>query len=108
MMPLQLGQDRQHLRVLCLGAHSDDIEIGCAGTLLRWLAEYKRVDLTWVVFSAPGERAEEARQSAHALAYGAHQLDLEIGDFADTQLPADFVRAKSFLQAVQSRLVAIT
>ena len=103
MMPLQLGSNRQHLRVLCLGAHSDDIEIGCAGTLLRWLAEYQQVDLTWVVFSAPGARAAEARRSARALARRAHTLDVVVGDFADTQLPADFVRAKSFVQAVQTR-----
>lgn len=103
MMPLQLGNNRQHLRVLCLGAHSDDIEIGCAGTLLRWMTEYARVDLTWVVFSAPGERAAEARRSARALTRRAHQLEVVIGDFADTQLPGDFVRAKTFLQQVQAR-----
>ena len=52
---------------LFLGAHCDDIEIGCAGTLLRWLSEHERVAVTWVVFSAAGERAAEARGSARAL-----------------------------------------
>ena len=50
--------------VLCLGAHADDIEIGCGGTLLRLLAAMPEVQVTWVVFSTPGEREQEARASA--------------------------------------------
>ena len=52
------------LRILCLGAHCDDIEIGCGGTLLQLLAARPRVEVTWVVFSSPGVREQEARASA--------------------------------------------
>src|SRR6202040_3918230 len=51
-------------RILCLGAHSDDIEIGAGGTLLKLAAEIPDLEIQWVVFSAPGLRAEEARRSA--------------------------------------------
>lgn len=52
------------MRVLCLGAHSDDIEIGAGATLLKWGASPEGLDLSWVVFSAVGVRAEEAREGA--------------------------------------------
>jgi len=52
------------LQVLCLGCHSDDIEIGCGGTILRFAEQYPECDLHWVVFSALGEREAEARRGA--------------------------------------------
>lgn len=96
MLPLNLGPDRERLRILCLGAHSDDIEIGCAGTLLRWLEEYRRVEVTWVVLSAVDVRGIEARRSAQALLERAAESNIVLGDFEDGYLPADFRRAKAF------------
>ncbi|MGB8768994.1 MAG: hypothetical protein WCC92_05230, partial [Candidatus Korobacteraceae bacterium] len=52
------------LNVLCLGAHSDDIEIGCGGTILRLAEEYPGAVFHWVVFSAIGVREAEARRAA--------------------------------------------
>ena len=107
MTPLRLEPaDGRTLRVLCLGAHSDDIEIGCGGTLLRWLAEYTRVEVTWVVFCAPGARATEARHSARALTRRAASLDLVLGEWRDTQFPADFAGAKAFTLGVRQRAPA--
>jgi len=97
MLPLQLGLDRKRLRILCLGAHSDDIEIGCAATLLRWLQAYRRVEVTWVVLSAADTRGKEARRSAQALLRRASRLNIVLGDFRDAYLPADFARAKAFV-----------
>ena len=62
MLSLQLGASR--LRVLAIGSHADDIEIGCGGTLLRLADELEALELHWVVLSAEGERADEARASA--------------------------------------------
>jgi len=56
------------LTVLCLGAHSDDIEIGCGGTILRLAKQYPNSVFHWVVFSALGERAEEAERAAKLFA----------------------------------------
>ncbi len=103
MLPLQIGPDRQRLRVLCLGAHSDDIELGCAGTLLHWLSQYERVEVTWVVFSAAGARATEARRSARTLMRRAAQLDIVVGDLIDTQFPAEFIRAQAFMRSIAQR-----
>jgi LmbE family N-acetylglucosaminyl deacetylase len=61
------------LTVLCLGAHSDDIEIGCGGTILRLVSEHPGSTFHWVVFSAIGSRADEARRGAE-LFVGAKNL----------------------------------
>ena len=55
------------LRLLCIGAHSDDLEIGCGGTVMSWLESAHPVEVTWVVLTAQGERAREARSSAESL-----------------------------------------
>ena len=54
------------LQVLCLGCHSDDIEIGCGGAILRLAAEHPDCVFHWVVFSAVGDRAAEAQRVGHA------------------------------------------
>ena len=51
-------------KILCLGAHSDDIEIGCGGAILRLAQQYPNCGFHWVVFSALGVRATEARRAA--------------------------------------------
>ena len=103
MLSLSLAHRGGPLRVLCLGAHSDDIEIGCAGTLLRWLAECRRIEVTWAVMSAGGQRADEARESAQALMGRAAGLNVVLGDFEDALLPADYARAKAFLLDLRAR-----
>jgi LmbE family N-acetylglucosaminyl deacetylase len=65
MNSLTFGWDREApIKVLCLGAHSDDIEIGCGGTILTLERLYPRCEFYWVVFSAIGVRADEARHAA--------------------------------------------
>jgi LmbE family N-acetylglucosaminyl deacetylase len=102
MTPLALRPPGTALRVLCLGAHSDDIEIGCAGTLLRWLGEPGPLHVTWAVLSAAGERAAEARKSARALLRGAASLEIVLGDLRDAHFPAEFARAKAFVEALRA------
>jgi len=73
--------------VLCLGAHSDDIEIGCGGLLLKLLAEQQALELHWVVFSAEGIRATEAQASAEALLAPAAMKRIVVHQFPDTCFP---------------------
>ncbi len=64
MIHLQLdGGADEALQVLCLGSHSDDIEIGCGGTILRLAAQYPGSVFHWVVFSAIGIRETEAKRA---------------------------------------------
>jgi len=52
------------LKILCLGSHSDDIEIGCGGTILRLIDQYPDCTFHWVVFNAMGVRKAEAQKAA--------------------------------------------
>ena len=79
MLTVDLGAGRQRLAVLAIGAHADDIELGCGGTLLRLAADVEELELTWVVLSAAGARREEAEAGARA--FGATKV--EIHDFED-------------------------
>ena len=72
MLNLDLGASR--LRVLAIGSHADDIEIGCGGMLLRLAGELEALELHWVVLSADGERADEARVGAEAFGAEAEVL----------------------------------
>ena len=71
MKALQLATAGEHLSVLCLGAHSDDIEIGAGATLLSLIERGVRLDVHWCVLSGAGEREREARASAADFLKGA-------------------------------------
>ena len=77
------------LRVLAVGAHSDDIEIGCGGTLLSWIRSGERIDVTWVVLAAAGEREAEARASAEFFLAGAAGCRIISHRFRDGYFPYD-------------------
>jgi LmbE family N-acetylglucosaminyl deacetylase len=88
MLNLTLGKPAgAALRVLCLGAHSDDIEIGCGGTLLALLDRHEDVVVRWVVFSAAGERAAEARASAAAFLARARSNEILLKEYRDGFFP---------------------
>ena len=84
-----LGKPRGPLRILCLGAHSDDIEIGCGGLILQVLRESRSVDVDWVVFSAHGRREQEARRSAGLFLRGARRQRVILKQFRDGFFPYD-------------------
>jgi LmbE family N-acetylglucosaminyl deacetylase len=87
MTPAVLGRADEALSLLCLGAHADDIEIGCGGTLLRLLAERPGSSIRWVVFSANAVREAEARASAAAFTRNAAHRELDIRHFRESYFP---------------------
>jgi LmbE family N-acetylglucosaminyl deacetylase len=88
MIQLSLdGVARNGLQVLCLGSHSDDIEIGCGGTILRLAEQYPDATFHWVVFSASGVRAMEARCGATRFTSSAHLEGPMLKTFKDGFLP---------------------
>lgn len=74
-------------RVLCLGAHSDDIEIGCGGTVLRLIESSDKLEFYWMVLSSNPERAKEAERSASAFLRKASAKTIEVKSFKDGFLP---------------------
>jgi LmbE family N-acetylglucosaminyl deacetylase len=74
-------------RVLCIGAHSDDIEIGCGGTILRMLENAKNVEFHWLVLCSNAARAKEAISSANAFLKSARKKTIVVKDFRDGFLP---------------------
>jgi LmbE family N-acetylglucosaminyl deacetylase len=88
MLRLVLPPERERpFRLLCLGAHADDIEIGCGGTVLRLAAEVPDLAVRWVVFSGNERRAEEARHSAAAFLGGVAERRIEVMSFRDGYFP---------------------
>ncbi len=106
MQALRLLAERgRPLTVLCLGAHCDDIEIGCGGTLLRLLGEAAEVRVHWVVWSHSGNEARrsEALASAEAL-LGASAAQVEVKDFRDGYLPFVGERVKDEFEAMKGQV----
>lgn len=86
------------LRLLCIGAHSDDLEIGCGGTILTWLTSMPAVDITWVVLCAEEIRAAEARRSARVLLARATARKVIIANFRDCFLQSQYADVKSYFE----------
>lgn len=75
------------LRILAIGAHSDDIEIGAGGTIVRLVAESGTLEVRWVVLSATGDRATEARASAQRLLADVQTATIEVEAFRERYFP---------------------
>jgi len=103
MLSVIFNTNRDPLKVLCLGAHCDDIEIGCGGTLLRLIAEHHRVEVMWVVFCSNDIRAAEARNAAHSFLNGAVKQTVTIKDQRDGFLPYYAVDVKEFFEELKNK-----
>ncbi|MCE3247166.1 MAG: hypothetical protein K0R41_991 [Geminicoccaceae bacterium] len=90
------------LRVLCLGAHCDDIEIGCGGTVLRLLADWPQASVHWVVLSSNAERSREAERSAAAFLEGAGERRLTVRTFRESYFPWLGAEIKDFFEELHA------
>jgi len=88
-------------RVLCLGAHADDIEIGAGGTILNLLAERSDIAVHWVVFSGSDERAGEARRSAERFLQDCSDVRVDVFGFRDGYFPYVGLEIKDQFEALK-------
>lgn len=90
--------------VLCLGAHCDDIEIGCGGTILRLAREYPDIDVLWVVFSSNPMRATEARNSASKFLRGVQEKKIVIEEFKNGFFPYRGAQIKEYFEQLKEEI----
>jgi LmbE family N-acetylglucosaminyl deacetylase len=103
MLPFSFAQANvRPRRLLCLGAHSDDIEIGCGGTVLRLLEMFPELAVRWVVFSGDERRAAEARCAASLFLADAKVADVTVERFHDGFFPYVGGEIKAFFETLKS------
>src|SRR5580658_9319757 len=93
----------EEVTVLCLGAHSDDIEIGCGGTILKLKAQFQRLRVHWVVLSASGTRRDEAARAAELFTAGSEKK-IVLKEFRDGFLPFSGGAVKEFFEELKGQL----
>ncbi len=91
------------LNVLCLGAHADDIEIGCGGTVLHLGRVLPRVKFYWVVLSSPGTRGQEALRAADLFTAGCDK-EVILENYRDGFLPYNGTEVKDFFERLKGRV----
>jgi LmbE family N-acetylglucosaminyl deacetylase len=100
---LTVGLEQLGVRhVLCLGAHSDDLEIGCGGTILRLMESPNPPSVTWVVLSADAVREVEALRSAEALLQRAASTRIVVKKFRDGYLPYEGALVKDAFEELKA------
>lgn len=106
MVEFRLGSARQPLRrILCLGAHCDDIEIGCGGTLLRLLQEDPNREVYWTVFSSTPVRKKEALSAANRFLAPAKRKKIVIHKYRDSFFPSFHAQIKGVFEGLKKEFV---
>ena len=90
------------LRVLCIGAHSDDLEIGCGGTIMRLVEDYPNLEIAWIVLGAQGDRAAEARASAESFLRQVKTKRIIVKGFRDGFFPYIGADIKEYFEQLKA------
>jgi len=90
--------------ILCLGAHPDDIEIGCGGTVLKFLAEQNAVTVHWIILSTKKDNASEPMQSAERFLRDAKDKDIVQKNFRDTFFPHNGTEIKEYFNELGRKI----
>jgi len=105
MLSLSLdAADTRPLRLLCLGAHCDDIEIGCGGTILTLAASDRKIEVYWVVFGSDEQRKQEASKSAAAFLENVAARKVVIHEFRDGFFPYVGAELKDCFEQLRAEL----
>jgi LmbE family N-acetylglucosaminyl deacetylase len=105
VLSLKLDLTDAPLRLLCLGAHCDDIEIGCGGTILNLTTVPRKLEVYWVVFSSDQQRKQEALESADAFLKDVAKRNIVIHGFRDGFLPYHGVEIKESFEQLKSQFL---
>ena len=89
---------------LLLGAHCDDIEIGCGGTILHLLEAYPDLEMTWIVFSSNEARAKETESSFGRFVGSKRKRTLEINEFRNGYFPYVGADIKDYFEQLKTRI----
>jgi LmbE family N-acetylglucosaminyl deacetylase len=92
------------LKILALGAHCDDIEIGCGGTLLKLMAQYPIQQLVWVVFASNETRKQEAVNSAKQFLQGLDHCDIQVLSYRDAFLSFSALEIKEYFESIKKQI----
>lgn len=92
---------RGRLHVLCLGAHCDDIDIGCGGALLSLLERHRGTEVTWVVLASSAARERELRASARRFLRRAARANVLVQQFRDGFFPAQYAAIKEVFESLK-------
>jgi len=93
--------DKAAYQLLCLGAHCDDIEIGCGGTLLKLIENQRVQSIKWVVFTSNAERVQEARESAEDFLKDVSEKEVIVKNYRDGFLPQMATDVKETFEAIK-------
>lgn len=103
MIKLKISDTTETLKILVLGAHCDDIEIGCGSTLLKLLDDYPDAEVFWVVFSSNSVREAEARNSARSYLCNHPGSSVEINNFRNGFFPYVAADIKEYFEALKAK-----
>lgn len=103
MIPFSLSNGGP-LRLLCLGAHCDDIEIGCGGTLLKLAASGRQLEVWWIVFSSDERRKQEALESADAFLENVFKRNVMIHRLRDGFFPYVGAELKECFEQIKTEV----
>jgi LmbE family N-acetylglucosaminyl deacetylase len=86
--------------VLCIGAHCDDIEIGCGATLRRIARDNPACRIVWAIFAGNETREHESRAAAQAL-LGEQRAQLQFMKFRESHFPSQFDAVKAAMESLK-------
>lgn len=98
---LRINCNKSHLKVLCLGAHSDDIEIGCGGAVLKLAEDHRDIKFHWVVFGSNPPRAQEAEASAGLFLKPVAKKQIVVKNFRDGFFPYAGAEIKDYFEQLK-------
>jgi LmbE family N-acetylglucosaminyl deacetylase len=98
MLPFQLGLLGRPVHLVAVGAHPDDIEIGCGGTLLKLAETVPELTADFVIATGSPLRLEEARRGADLFLPGC-EVTITSAELPDGRLPSYWNETKELLEA---------